>query len=155
MASIFSPPLLDFSWLLSKKKSARGNRNLTGWWRVLFRPPQYATSQCLPRTASKRIHIFAREPGGCIFPILPSQRQDDTLIGPMPTAFPDGLRSKSENGTRALSDAEVLKCYRNPSAGFPSMSQMKRFFIADDDMSGAYAELDMKQFSDVSELSRR
>lgn len=30
---------------------------------------------------------------------------------------------------------------------------MKRFFIADDDTSGAYAELDMKQFSDVSVLS--
>ncbi|CAM9600070.1 unnamed protein product [Ectocarpus fasciculatus] len=29
------------------------------------------------------------------------------------------------------------------------LQQMKRFFIADDDTSGAYAELDMKQFSDA------
>lgn len=32
-------------------------------------------------------------------------------------------------------------------------SQMKRFFIADDDTSGMYAELDMKEFSDVSNLN--
>lgn len=56
----------------------------------------------------------------------------------------------------ALSQAQYLQSSRaltvffSMALGVIDLPKMKRFFIADDDTSGAYAELDMKQFSDVS-----